>query len=304
MKKTIPFIIVTCVISWTLAAIMYFTGINKAGTPTYNLVAMGYMLIPAIVALIFQKFVNKEPIKKPLLVSFRINRWFFVALFTPLLLVFLSIGTSLLLPQVNFSASGEGIFQRMGADMSAQDIEQVRAQMSSMSPAVFVLISIAQGLLAACTINGLFALGEELGWRGYMLRNLSHLSFMKVSVFTGFIWGLWHFPLILMGHNYPQHPVVGVVMMICFCILLSPIMTYIVIKSKSVISAALFHGAINAFAGFPLIFLVGGNDLSNGLTGYAGFVAIAIGILVFFLFDKYVTKENIFTKPVEMFLEN
>ncbi len=88
-------------------------------------------------------------------------------------------------------------------------------------------------------------------------------------------------------------------MMIIFCILLSPLLTYIVIKSKSVISAAIFHGTMNAFAGFPLLYLVGGSDLTNGLAGFAGFIAIIIITAGFYIFDKFIAKENIFSRPVE-----
>lgn len=292
------FILLTCLISWILGAIIYFSEITIPSF-AYTITGAIYMLIPAIVAIILQKLQNKEPLKKPLLISFKINRWFFVALFTPIILVFLSFIISLLISGVGFSASGEGMFERYSTTLSSSELETMRAQMSMFPPATFLLMTVAQALIAGCTINALFAFGEELGWRAYMLRQLSRLSFMKATLFTGFIWGLWHFPLILQGHNYPGHPVAGVFMMIIFCLLLSPVMTYIVIKSKSVITAAIFHGTMNAFAGIPLVYLVGGNDLSNGLTGYAGFIAIVVVTLGFFLFDKFVTKENIFSTKID-----
>jgi membrane protease YdiL (CAAX protease family) len=58
-------------------------------------------------------------------------------------------------------------------------------------------------------------------------------------------------------------------MMIFWCILLSPVMIYLVIKSKSVIAAAIFHGTLNAISGIVILYLVGGNDLTNGITGIA-----------------------------------
>jgi len=85
-------------------------------------------------------------------------------------------------------------------------------------------------------------------------------------------------------------------MMIVFCILISPVMTYIVIKSKSVVTAAIFHGTMNALAGICILYLAGGNDLTNGATGLAGFLALILINIAFFLYDKLVTKENIFTK--------
>jgi len=152
--------------------------------------------------------------------------------------------------------------------------------------------------LACHTINAVFALGEELGWRGYLLKALKNKRLLPVSLIIGFIWGLWHFPLILIGHNYPQHPVAGVGMMIIFCILLSPLMIYIVIKSKSVITAAIFHGINNAIGGITVLYIVGGNDLINGLYGLAGFFTLLLVNIVFYLYDKYITKVNIFTKII------
>lgn len=298
MKKILHFILITCLASWAVSSLLYLFNI-ETGSISYTIFGSFYMLIPAIVAVVLQKFVNKQPVRELFLPSFKINKWFLIALFTPLVLVFLSLGTSLLFPGVSFSWSAEGLFQSYEGVVPDDQIALMKTQFDSFHPLVFVLINVVSGLFAACTINGLFAFGEELGWRGYMLYHLRKWSFLKVSLFTGAIWGIWHFPLILRGHNYPDHPAVGVLMMIAFCVLLSPMMSYIVIKSKSVITAALFHGSINAFAGFTQIYLVGGNDLSTGITGYAGFISMLVVTMGFYLFDKYVTKENIFSVSIE-----
>ena len=71
-----------------------------------------------------------------------------------------------------------------------------------------------------------------------------------------------------------------------------------VIKSKSVITAAIFHGTNNAIAGISVLYLVGGNDITNGITGIAGLIALLLGNIVFYLFDKYITKEHIFTNAI------
>ena len=86
--------------------------------------------------------------------------------------------------------------------------------------------------------------------------------------------------------------------MVIFCILLTPMMIYIVIKSKSVITAGIFHGVNNAIAGITLYYLVGGNDITNGVTGISGFIAILLVTITFYLYDRYITKENIFTNVI------
>lgn len=260
------------------------------------------MLIPAGVVLILQKYVFKEELVRPFQISFKLNGWFLVALFTPVVLILLSFGINLLFPGVGVSLTGEGIIERFSSNLSAEQQSLMLEQLNAFPPWLMILISLASGLVAACTINALFAFGEELGWRGYMLYYLRNKSLWKASVIIGTVWGIWHFPLILMGHNYSNYPVVGVFMMIAFCILITPMMIYIVLKSKSVIAAAVFHGSINALAGLPLIYLVGGNELSNGLLGFAGFITIIVVTLFFVLYDKYVTKEQIFSNSIEKHL--
>lgn len=301
MRKTILFISITLSVSWLAALIAYLSGL-KINTTAYVLFAAFYMFFPGVIGFLIQKYWNKEPIKKALFISFRLNKWFLVALFTPVLLSLCSVGVSLLLPGVSFAANGEGFLSR-GLDMSPEQMDAFREKMNQFPPFVIFLILLVQALIAGCSVNALAAFGEELGWRGYMLRHLSHWTFFKICVFTGFVWGIWHFPLILMGHNYPDHPIVGVLFMTVFCILLSPMMTYLVIKSGSVISASVFHGSLNAIASIHIFYLSGGSSLSNGLLGYTGFIVIALFTLVFYLYDKYISKENIFSGIVKPFLD-
>jgi len=238
--------------------------------------------------------IHKEKPFRNLNISFKLNRWFLIAGIVPFIYSFMALGISLLFPDVSFSLTSEGLLSRLPPEQA----ERAAQQLSQFPPVVFLLIQVVQALIAGFTINAFFGLGEELGWRGYLLKALQHKKLLPASLIIGIVWGLWHFPLILLGHNYSQHPVAGVGMMVILCILLTPMMIYIVIKSKSVITAAILHGANNAIGGVTVLYLVGDNDITNGLTGVAGFITLLLVNTAFFLYDKYVTKENIFTKSI------
>jgi len=122
---------------------------------------------------------------------------------------------------------------------------------------------------------------------------LAHLGFWKSSIIIGLVWGIWHAPIILQGHNYPQHPQLGVFMMIVFTLLLSPIFSYVRLKANSVIAAAIIHGSINATVGLPLMVIKGGNDLTVGVTGLAGFIALSLVNLGLFVYDRHFARESI-----------
>ncbi|MFH1484694.1 MAG: CPBP family intramembrane glutamic endopeptidase, partial [Chloroflexota bacterium] len=150
-----------------------------------------------------------------------------------------------------------------------------------------------QGLVAGVTINAVAGFGEELGWRGFLQKELGFLGFWKSSAVIGVIWGVWHAPIILQGHNYPQHPQVGVLMMIVFTLLLSPIFSYARLKAKSVIAAAIIHGSLNGTVALSIMLIVGGDDLTVGVTGLAGFIVLALVNVALFGYDRFLAKEPV-----------
>jgi len=139
-----------------------------------------------------------------------------------------------------------------------------------------VLLTLIQGLVAGITVNAIAAFGEELGWRGLMHESLAGASFWRGSFVIGVIWGLWHAPLILMGHNYPGYPVIGVLMMVTWCVLLSPLFSLVRIRSGSVIAASIMHGTLNGTGGLSLMMVSGGGVLLTGITGLAGFIVLVL----------------------------
>ena len=288
-KQIILFALLIILLSWTAAALFYL--LNGDLQTTAGFVFMtGYMFFPLISVVIVQA-IHKEPILKGLEVSFKLNRWFVVAWLLPVVINVVSMFASALVPPMRFSTETP-ILQDALAQMS-QSIPDIDAYK------LFAL-TIVSGLSAGITINALFAFGEEIAWRGWLLKQFEGVKFLKTSLIIGAFWGIWHAPLIAMGHNYAQHPFIGLVMMIIWCTLLTPIIQYIRIKSKSMITAAIFHGTLNASAGLSLMYLDNYNDLLGGSAGLTGFIILLVTNCSLFAIDKWVTKENIFTSPIAM----
>ncbi|MCS7286941.1 MAG: CPBP family intramembrane glutamic endopeptidase [Anaerolineae bacterium] len=289
-RKAFVFVLLTISISWAIIELYFALGGKWIGGG-FKAFLMGivYMWVPATVAIAVQKWIYRESLKKPLGISFSLNQWFLVAWFLPPVLALASAGISLAFPGVSFSADMSGLVERMMAyarDLPPEQLEALKAQLAATPLWVAILSGIIQGLLAGATINALAAFGEELGWRGLLFGELLPLGFWKSQALIGLIWGLWHAPIILRGHNYPQHPVPGVLMMCLFCLFLSPIIGYIRLKSKSVLAATLMHGSLNGTAGISLLFIRGGNDLTVGITGAAGLIAMALANLAIYLWGK------------------
>jgi membrane protease YdiL (CAAX protease family) len=228
-------------------------------------------------------------VKEELFLSFKFNGWFLIAWLLPLVLSVGGLGIGLLFPDVSFSLEMKGMFDRFEGSFPKEQVEEMKRSIETF-PLHPIWLTLIQGLVAGPTINAVFGFGEELGWRAFLPRMLRNMHFLKASLLIGLIWGIWHSPLILMGHNYPDHPKIGVLMMTLWCILLTPLFLYISIRSRSVIAAAIFHGTINALAGIGIMLIEGGNDLLVGVTGLAGFIALSLLLLLFYLYDRSISK--------------
>ena len=291
VRKAAVFIGLTYFVSYSLANLYLALG-GRWVLPGSLIVALGYMFIPMGMAIVVQRVLYKEPIREPLGISFKFNRWFLVAWLLPPVVAFATLGISLLFPGVQYTPEMEGMYERFQSLLTPEQVEQMRSQASSF-PVHPVWIALLQGLVAGITVNAVAGFGEELGWRGLLQRELGYLGFWKSSLVIGLVWGLWHAPIILQGHNYPQHPVEGVAMMTVFTLLLSPIFSYVRLKARSVIAAAILHGSLNGTMGLAIILIRGGDDLTVGATGLAGLIALVLANIGLFVFDRAWAREKI-----------
>jgi len=292
-KKILLFILLTFFIDWSMVYLYIALG-GKVDSTGIMLLGLAYMFVPMIVTIIVQKAVFKQPLAGPMGISFKVNRWFFVAWFLPPVIAFAVMGVSLLMPGVTFTPDMSGFLDSLAAGLSPQQLEQARQQLASM-PVHPVWLILLLALIAGTTVNAIAGFGEELGWRGFLLKQLAFMGFWKSSALIGLIWGIWHAPLILLGLNYPQNPQLGVLLMTVWTILMAPLFSYIRIKSHSVIAASIFHGTINAVPGLAVILIAGGTDLMVGLTGLAGFIVFALADIFLFIYDRFITKEKVNT---------
>lgn len=100
------------------------------------------------------------------------------------------------------------------------------------------------GLIIAFVMNMIFggALGEEIGWRGFLLPNLNRIYNDFISNFlTGIIWGVWHMPLFL-TKTY-ENPVIQYFIIV---LLLSFLFSFVFkLSKKSLWPVIILHGIFN-----------------------------------------------------------
>ena len=274
--------------AWIIALIIYLNGglthspeiIPGSGiTLAVALLAGGYMWAPTL-AHIFTRLVTREGWKDTYLRPRRrswpywIAAWFLPAIATILggALFFL------LFPQY--------------FDPSLKTLNALMAKSGQNIPVdawTIVAIQTIGGILVSPVINGFFTFGEEFGWRAYLQPKLMPLGGRKAILWMGLIWGVWHWPVIAMGHNYgldyPGVPWLGMLMTLWVMTGIGTFLGWVTVRAGNVWPAIIGHAAVNGISGLAGLCVQGNPNpilgpLPVGLIGSAGWVLLTVVIFV------------------------
>ncbi|MBQ1213566.1 MAG: CPBP family intramembrane metalloprotease [Tidjanibacter sp.] len=296
MKRATIFAIAVCLVGWAVALI-YNSVASAAGSFGYSIFGALYMFIPMLTALAMQcckKCKGEEADRYKEMLRFR-PRWSWLAgIGVVLVAIFLSLGLAGLFIDIVSMKEGT-LAQLQAAGLSPEVVEQNMAQLALVPDWAMMFGTIVSGLFAGVTINALFAFGEEYGWRYFMVRGLAGKKFIPSALIIGAVWGIWHAPMILLfGHNYPNDRVLGVAMMVIFCIAGGIVELYFVLKAGSVWPAVLIHGVMNAIAGITVLMIGTESVVLYAFMGVAGIVALLLTSGALYLYDRFVSHDNIF----------
>jgi membrane protease YdiL (CAAX protease family) len=127
-----------------------------------------------------------------------------------------------------------------------------------------------------------FAAGEEFGWQGFLLPNLTKLfDSRRALILTGAVWALWHYPLILAGPFHGFGPLWY--QLICFTLLsinLAVIFGFFRLRSGSTWPSVLAAATSGVFIQTVLDPITGTTPLSPWLSGEFGvFLVVTTGVV-------------------------
>lgn len=308
-RRITSFLLLAFGISWAIAGVGSLLGVDTAHRG-YTILTATCMLGPAIAALVRWRLAERAPWSALGLHLSRIQwRQLGVtvtigACIIPLSLLAIHVfGDHLHLPGFgHVEVSGKRLSTSVEAIMEERGVSgttELSSRVAELPGALILLVLLASAVVAAFTVNLPFMLGEELGWRGYLYAVTAEWSPAQRIALTGPAWGLWHAPLIMMGHNYPGHPYVGVLVMMVFCSLLAVLFDHSRFRVESVWGPCVLHGIINGSAGAFALFTWDGHVLVASPAAVAGFIALAVLIAAVFAFDpRY--RRSFFHKPADL----
>ncbi len=272
LRSVTVFIILAFALAWLLALPLWLG--DGLASRWFTLVATATMLTPAIAALVVVFFVERPRQKAwvlglwPLRPVRRVLGYGVLGIFVPIALVLVALPVGALL----------GVYPADFANFSAfQQVldEQTGTTEIPIPIGALIVLQLATLPLAAF-INLVPALGEELGWRGWLLPKLMPLGTLPALLVSGVIWGLWHAPLILLGYNYPDAPGwLGLTAMVGMCVLIGAVFGWLRLRSGSVWPAALAHASFNGAGATYLLFARAGEHVDTTqatVLGWSGWI--------------------------------
>ena len=225
----------------------------QAGNPMAYTGLLALSMFAPLVAVVLSKFGLKRIGWKP-----RIKgniRWILFAWFAPAVLGTLGAALYFLLVPKALDTELSYLYYMLGNE----GIRQL--ENSGLSVSMYVVISCISALTFAPWLNLFFAVGEEAGWRGAMYPILkSRFGVLKGRILGGILWGIWHWPIMILsgyeyGSSYWGAPITGPLLFCLITVAMGILLDWLYDKTHCIWVPALCHGAINAFAGVPTIFL-------------------------------------------------
>jgi membrane protease YdiL (CAAX protease family) len=288
------FLVLALGLSWLVALPLWLSGDGLAN-PFLGLIAIAMMYTPLVAALVVVFFVQKPRPQHigeylglwPLTPAKRVVWLTVFGLFGAVLLVIVTTLVAGALGLVDLDLVGFSGFAALLASASPTEIPVPIGALVAIQ-----ILSIPIGAL----INSFASVGEEVGWRGWLLPTLMPLGTWPALLITGVIWGLWHSPLILLGYNFAQPSLLGVALMTMGCVMLGILLGWLRLRSGSVWPAVVAHGAFNAAAGFLSLVIAAGAVADPAVVGPLGVVAwvvMAVVIVVLLVTGQFRTQSRL-----------
>ena len=279
-KAIATFLAVTCGFSWALLAIFHLRGGGPEGL--LATVVLPYSLGPLMGALFLQWRRNEKAMTLLGGDPFP-NLWFLAAWAIPPAVVLAALGLSALVPHAYPSFSGLAHLEAMRSHLSAKTYASSKKDLQHVPAILAFGAFFVPAVFYGATVVAVVALGEEIGWRVTLLRELAPLGFWPTALILGVARAAWITPLVVAGFPYPAPLIPRVLVIAGFSLVVGVLATFLRVKGGSVLPSALFIGELSATSNLLTLYVIGGSRMATGAFGVVelAVLAVATAVVVF-----------------------
>ena len=271
-------------LAWLLQVYASLLLIRDGNATAYQALLAVSMFCPLAATLLVKKVFLHQPTGIGWKVQGK-RRYWLAAWFGPAVFTVLAAVLYFAVFPSRLDLSGSWLVTAYGGEMDAATL---RSQLG-VSSASYILETGLFAITLAPVINMFAALGEEAGWRGYMMPRLKEqLGLLNGRLLGGVIWGVWHWPLMLLvgyeyGTNYLGAPVLGLFVWCIVCFALNTLLDWLYEKTGCIWVPSIAHGAFNAVAALFVVLTNPADSYYNvlgpapiGLIGMLPMLAVAV----------------------------
>jgi membrane protease YdiL (CAAX protease family) len=114
-----------------------------------------------------------------------------------------------------------------------------------LSTVIYILLAGSFGVIKSLVS----ALGEEIGWRGFLVPELfKNIGFTGTALISGVVWACWHYPVLIWGDYNSGTPTwYGLTCFTVLVVSISFVFAWMRLKSGSLWTGALLHASHNLY---------------------------------------------------------
>ena len=269
VQKTITYIVIT----FMLSSVFYYLIISSGSLAAMGgFYAAGLMWCPGIAALATQ-IVHHDSVRD---LGWRWGKTRYQVLSYLIPVFYVSVAYSLVWITGLGGFSGVELVKGLAAQSG---LEHVPAWIIALG---YLVVTVTLGTVVSC----ISALGEEIGWRGFLVPNLAKItSYPKVALISGVIWAVWHYPLLFFADYNGGTPAwYGAACFTALVIGVSFAFAWMRLKSGSLWTGVFLHASHNLFIQRVFDPLTTDTGITKYVTGEFGAALALISLVVAYIF--------------------
>lgn len=221
-------------------------------------------------------------------------KWLFRAMFAPLAFVGALLGLVFVLGNMlHLPGFGFVVFENQMLSADAAPLLGTLQSFDWIGPMmpqelwIMVALVLVLGTIWGSTVSLLFNLSEELGFRGFLLRELQPMGFVGSNFVIGLLQGIWYIPLLMLTvpdlfgtYIWYVPATIGYSIAVAFPA------AYFSLKGKSIYTSAIFIGVLNIVGQVSYFFIWGEESLMASPRGLAGMLILLAATYLIIRWDK------------------
>lgn len=264
------------------------------GEPSAELRAVTVVhLMPVLLAtLIVQGPLLKQPVLRPLGLVVKPNVWWLVAWVAPIGVLAVALASEWLVG-LELTLDTESYLEAKRSLLPAARRASFDAHVAEIppdDPTSYVF----QALFAGVTFNLLLALATEVGWRGFLFREVQG-GFWRRSLLIGLAEAAFLAPIAALGWSFDRSGAANAALVTGWCLVASPALVYLRVRAESVLAVAAFRGTLWSLAAVASDLGPYASPWTRPFYGWTGIVGMTVLLGLLLLHDRFVAEQRLAT---------